>query len=48
MLKDDDADWLEAIQNGVPEDGMPAFKDKLSEQEIKDLVKLIRKDFQKK
>lgn len=48
MMKDDDADWIEAIQNGIAEDGMPAYKDKLSEQEIKDLVKLIRKDFQKK
>ena len=48
MIKDDDADWIEALHNGIPEDGMPAFKDKLSEQEIKDLVKLIRKDFQKK
>jgi mono/diheme cytochrome c family protein len=48
MMKDDDADWIEALENGIPDDGMPAFKDKLSEQEIKDLVKLIRKDFQKK
>jgi mono/diheme cytochrome c family protein len=48
MMKDDDADWIEAIRDGIPDDGMPGFKDKLSEQEIKDLVKLIRKDFQKK
>ena len=48
MKKDDDADWIESIQNGIPDEGMPAYKDKLSEQEIKDLVKLIRKDFQKK
>lgn len=48
MKDDDDASWIESIQNGIPEDGMPAYKDKLSEQEIKDLVKLIRKDFQKK
>ena len=48
MIKDDGADWLEAIQNGIPDDGMPAYKDKLSEPEMKDLIKLIRKDFQKK
>ncbi len=49
MMKDnDDASWIESIQEGIPDEGMPAYKDKLSEQEIKDLVKLIRKDFQKK
>ena len=48
MIKDDGADWIESIQNGIPEEGMPAYQDKFSEQEIKDLVKLIRKDFQKK
>ena len=49
MIKDDDdASWIESIQEGIPDEGMPAYKDKLSEQEIKDLVKLIRKDFQKK
>ncbi len=48
MLKDDDADWIDAIENGIEDDGMPAFKGRLSEQEIKDLVKMIRKDFQKK
>lgn len=48
MIKDDDADWIDAIQNGIKDEGMPAFKGKLSDQEIKDLVKMIRKDFQKK
>lgn len=48
MIKDDDADWIKSIQNGIPDEGMPAFKEKLSDQEIKDLVKMIRKDFQKK
>ncbi len=44
----DDDDWIETIENGAKEDGMPAFKDKLSENEIKDLVKFIRKEFQQK
>ena len=48
MIKDDDADWIDAIQNGIQDEGMPAFKGRLSDQEIKDLVKMIRKDFQKK
>ena len=45
-LKDSDKDFTEQIKEGG--DGMPAFKDKLSEQEIADLVKLIRKEFQGK
>ena len=43
----DEADWMDVITNGEG-NKMPAFKDKLSEAEIKDLVKLIRKDFQGK
>lgn len=36
------------ILNGVEDEGMPAFKDKLSEGEIRDVVKYIRKQFQNK
>lgn len=43
-----DAEMISAIEKGFPDDGMPAFKGKISDQEIKDLVKMIRKDFQKK
>ena len=35
------------IMNGVVEDGMPAFKDKLSEGEMRDVVKFIRAEIQK-
>ena len=45
-LKDSDKEYSEQIHEGG--DGMPAFKDKLSEQEIADLVKFIRKEFQGK
>lgn len=34
------------IIKGVPDEGMPAFKDRLSEGEMRDVVKYIRKDFQ--
>ena len=44
--KEPDKEFLEQIHEGG--DGMPAFKDKLSEQEIADLVKFIRKEFQGK
>jgi mono/diheme cytochrome c family protein len=45
--KEPDSEFIEAIEKGFPDDGMPAFKGKISDQEIKDLVKLIRRDFQK-
>ncbi len=45
--KDKDADWIETITNGAKDEGMPAYKGKLSDDEIKDLVKYIRREFQK-
>jgi len=35
------------IMLGVPDEGMPAFKNKLSEAEIRDVVKYIRTQFHK-
>ena len=35
------------IMNGVEDEGMPAFKDKLSEGEMRDVVRFIRADIQK-
>ncbi len=43
----DEADWIDVITNGEGSK-MPAFGKKLSEADIKNLVKLIRKDFQGK
>jgi mono/diheme cytochrome c family protein len=48
MKKDEDAEWIKVIENGEEEDGMPAYKGKLSDAEIKDLVKFIRREFQQK
>lgn len=45
---DKDADWIETIENGAKEDGMPAFKGKISDEDIKNLVKYIRREFQSK
>jgi cytochrome c551 len=45
-LKDSDEDFIAQINKGG--DGMPAFKDKLRPEEITDLVKFIRKQFQGK
>jgi len=43
-----DSDYIEIIEKGAKEDGMPAFKGKISDDEIKNLVKYIRRDFQGK
>ena len=41
-----DETYLKYIRNGDEEEGMPAFKDKLSNEEMVALVKLIRRDIQ--
>ncbi len=43
-LNHSDADLAKQISEG--EDGMPAFKDKLSREQIDGLVRFIRKEFQ--
>ena len=45
-LKHSDEDFVEQIVKGG--DGMPAFKDKLSPEEIKALVRFVRHEFQGK
>ncbi len=47
IKKDPDSEYVEAIEKGFPDDGMPAFKGKLTDQEIKDVVAYIRKELQK-
>ena len=43
-----DAKLVGYVVNGVLDEGMPAFKDKLSEGEIRDVVMFIRKEFHRK
>ena len=38
---------IRIVMNGVEDDGMPAFKGKLSEGEMRDVVKFIRVELQK-
>lgn len=45
---DKDSEYVETIENGAKEDGMPAFKGKISDDDIKNLVKYIRRNFQGK
>jgi len=47
LKKEPDSEFIEIIKNGEKEEGMPAFKDRLSDEQIKNLVKLIRREFQK-
>jgi mono/diheme cytochrome c family protein len=43
-LRHPDSDFRKQIQAGG--DGMPAFKDKLNQQQIDDLIKFIRQEFE--
>ena len=45
-LKHSEEDFVKQIMNG--DDAMPAFKDKLSPEQINDLVRFVRKEFQGK
>lgn len=47
MKKEPDEEYFEYIEDGIPDEGMPAFKDILKEKEIKEVVKYIREELQK-
>ena len=47
MKKMADAKYINYIEKGIPDEGMPAFKGKLTDQQIKDVVNYIRKELQK-
>lgn len=47
MKKMDDAKYVKYIEDGIPDEGMPAFKGKLTDDEIKSVVKFIRTELQK-
>ena len=48
MKKESDEDLIEEIENGIVDEGMPAFKGRLTDAQIKSVVKFIRKEFQGK
>ena len=43
-----DAKFTSYIENGILDEGMPAFKGKLTDQQIKDVVSYVRTELQKK
>lgn len=47
MAKEPDEEYLEYMKEGIPDEGMPSFKDVLSETEMKQVVKYIRAELQK-
>jgi len=47
MKKESDEEYYEYIEDGIVDEGMPAFKDILKESEIKEVVKYIREEIQK-
>lgn len=43
-----DEKYVKYIENGIPDEGMPPFKGKMTDAEIKAVIAYIRKDFQGK
>jgi mono/diheme cytochrome c family protein len=48
VKNESDADYISVIETGEIDEGMPAFKGKLTDEQIKSVVKFIRKEFQGK
>lgn len=46
--REPDSEYIDIIENGAPSNGMPAYKGKIGDDDIKNLVKYIRKEFQGK
>ena len=47
MKKESDEEYIEYMVKGIPDEGMPSFKDDLSDEEMKEVVRFIRKEIQK-
>jgi mono/diheme cytochrome c family protein len=48
MIAMADEKYFDYIKNGVPGEGMPAFKNQLTDEQISDVIKFIRAELQKK
>lgn len=42
-----DEKMIKVMVDGIPDEGMPSYKDKLSEAEMREIVKYVRVDLQK-
>ena len=47
MKKESDEEYIEYMVKGIPDEGMPSFKDILTDEQMKEVVKFIRKEIQK-
>ncbi len=47
MIGEPDEEYIEYMVKGIPDEGMPSFKDILSDEEMKEVVKYIRSEIQK-
>ena len=47
MIKEPDEEYIEYMVKGIPEEGMPSFRDELTDDEMKAVVKYIREEIQK-
>lgn len=47
MKKMPDEKYIKYLVEGIPDEGMPSFKDVLSDEQMKEVVKFIRQEIQK-
>lgn len=47
MKKEPDSEYIEYMVKGIPSEGMPSFKDELTETQMQQIVKYIREEIQK-
>lgn len=47
MKKEPDAEYIEYMVKGIPDEGMPSFRDEMTDEQMKQVVKYIREDLQK-
>jgi len=46
MKKEPDEEYIEYMVKGIPDEGMPSFRDELTDDEMKAVVKYIREEIQ--
>ncbi|HUF03914.1 MAG TPA: cytochrome c [Aridibacter sp.] len=47
MKGEPDEEYIEYMVKGIPDEGMPSFRDELSDEEMKAVVRYIREELQK-
>ena len=47
MKKEPDAEYIKYMVEGIPDEGMPSFRDEMTDEQMKQVVKYIRDELQK-